>query len=203
MTTSQLSRRNLFWAGLGRAGSFASRVFGGRLGGDPLVQAGRDVSPRTGGELKAIPSACWQCVTRDSIIGYVEDGRLVKIEGNPESGRTRGKLCARGQAGMNQSYNPDRILYPMKHVGEERGDGKYKRISWDEALDELTARLKKLRDAGTPEKFMFHYGRMKASSSEIIKKYFLPAYGTGTIGNHTAICEGAKWVGQELTWGKH
>ncbi|NIO06975.1 MAG: molybdopterin-dependent oxidoreductase, partial [Deltaproteobacteria bacterium] len=49
----------------------------------------------------------------------------------------------------------------MKRVGK-RGEGKWKRISWDEALDELTARLKKLRDEGHPEKFMFHYGRMKA-----------------------------------------
>jgi anaerobic selenocysteine-containing dehydrogenase len=50
---------------------------------------------------------------------------------------------------------------------------------------------------------MFHYGRMKASSSKIIKSYFLPAYGTNTIGNHTSICEGGKWTAQELTWGKH
>ena len=91
----------------------------------------------------------------------------------------------------------------MKHVGSERGDGKWKRISWEEALTELTGRLKALQDAGTPEKFMFHYGRMKASSSKIIKSYFLPAYGTKTIGNHTAICEGAKWTAQELVWGKH
>jgi anaerobic selenocysteine-containing dehydrogenase len=79
----------------------------------------------------------------------------------------------------------------------------WRRISWEEALDELAARLKALQDAGTPEKFMFHYGRMKASSSKIIKSYFLPAYGTKTIGNHTSICEGGKWTAQELTWGKH
>ncbi len=200
-----MTRRALFGAGAAGAAVLAAvkTAAAAPLTGKPLVQAGRDISPKTGKVRQAIPSACWQCVARDGIIGYVEDGRLVKIEGNPRLPRTNGKLCARGQAGANQSYDPDRLLYPMKHVGTQRGDGKWKRISWDEALNELTGRLKALQDAGTPEKFMFHYGRMKASSSKIIKSYFLPAYGTKTIGNHTAICEGAKWTAQELSWGKH
>ncbi|KAF0122405.1 MAG: anaerobic dehydrogenase typically selenocysteine-containing [Xanthobacteraceae bacterium] len=89
----------------------------------------------------------------------------------------------------------------MRRIGK-RGEGQWKRISWDEALTELTGRIKGLRDAGTPEKFMFHYGRMKASHSKLIGM-FLATYGTGTIGDHTSICEGAKWTGQELTWGTH
>lgn len=165
------------------------------------LSGGKDFSPATGLERKAIPSACWQCVTRCPNISYVEDGRLVKIEGQPNSIRTHGVMCAKGQAGVNQYSDPDRILYPMRRVGA-RGSGEWKRISWEEALDELTSRLQKLRDDGTPEKFMFHYGRMKASHSKLIGT-FLANYGTGTIGNHTSICEGAKWTGQELTWGTH
>ena len=92
------------------------------LAGTVKLQAGgRDFSPATGKERQAIPSACWQCVTRDSMIGYVEDGRLKKLEGHPDSIRTQGKLCAKGQAGVNQVYFPDRILYPMKRVGK-RGE---------------------------------------------------------------------------------
>ncbi len=60
----------------------------------------------------SVPSACWQCVSRCAIVGYVEKDRLVKIEGNPTSLRNEGKICAKGQAGINQIYNPDRILYP-------------------------------------------------------------------------------------------
>jgi anaerobic selenocysteine-containing dehydrogenase len=167
-----------------------------------LEEGGKDFSPETKKERRAIPSACWQCVARDPMISFIEDGRLVKIEGNPESIRSRGKLCSKGQAGVNQIYDPDRILYPMKRVGK-RGGGKWKRISWDEALNELTARLKKLLDEGHPEKFKFHYGRMKGSDDKIIKGNFLPAFGTGTISGHTSICETAKWTAQELTWGKH
>ncbi|MFQ5993765.1 MAG: molybdopterin-dependent oxidoreductase [Acidiferrobacterales bacterium] len=167
-----------------------------------MLKGGKDFSPRTGAERKAVPTACWQCVSRCPAIGYVEGGRLVKISGQPNSIRTEGFICSRGNAGINQVYDPDRVLYPMKRVGK-RGEGKWTRISWDQALTEVAGRLQKLRDEGHPEKFMFHYGRMKASSSKLIKSAFLGAYGTKTIGNHTSICEGGKWTAQELTWGKH
>ncbi|HEY5700799.1 MAG TPA: molybdopterin-dependent oxidoreductase, partial [Gammaproteobacteria bacterium] len=168
----------------------------------PFIRGGKGYSRHTGTEREAIPSACWQCVSRCPIIGYVENGKLTKIGGQFNSIRTEGALCAKAQAGINQVYDPDRVLYPMRRVGG-RGEGKWKRVSWDEALDEVASRLKKLRDEGHPEKFMFHYGRMKASSSKLIKSVFLANYGTGTVGNHTAICEAAKWTGQELTWGSH
>lgn len=213
----KLTRRNFIKLGSACAGILC---LGGKLAGAgpvltgklKLEHGGKDFSPETGKERKAIPSACWQCVARDAILCYVEDGKLVKIEGNPEAIRNRGKICAKGQAGINQVYDPDRILYPMKRAGS-RGEGKWQRISWDEALDLLVdggeiaghkvKGLKNLLDEGHPEKFMFHYGRMKASDSKIIKDNFLVAYGTKTIGNHTSICEGGKWTGQELTWGKH
>jgi len=164
-------------------------------------KGGKDFSPKTGIEREMIPTACWQCVTRCPVVGYVEDGRLVKMEPQMNSIRTEGTMCAKGQAGVNQMNDPDRILYPMRRVGK-RGEGKWKRITWDAALEEVAARMTKLRKAGTPEKVMFHYGRMKSSSSKLIK-IFLNGYGTGTVGNHTSICEGGKWTAQELTWGKH
>ena len=201
----EINRRDLFKLGVASAAALAAgKTIGSTAlaGTVDLVEGGKDFSPETGAERKMIPSACWNCVTRDSMIGFVEDGRLVKLEGHPDSIRGKGKICAKGAAGINQLYDPDRILYPMKRVGK-RGEGKWKRITWDAALTDLASRLKKLRDEGHPEKFMFHYGRMKASSSKIIKSAFLGAYGTGTVGNHTSICEGGKWTAQELTWGKH
>ncbi|VAV99884.1 Polysulfide reductase, subunit A, putative [hydrothermal vent metagenome] len=195
------SRRELFKVGALAASSLAvSNVV---LANPPkkLIIGGKDFSRRTGLEREMKPSACWQCVSRCPNVGYVEDGRLVKIEGQINSIRTHGLVCAKGQAGVNQSNDPDRILYPLRRTGK-RGEGKWKRVSWDEALSEISDRLMKLKEQGHPEKFMFQYGRMKASSSKIIKQ-FLAAYGTGTIGNHTTICEGGKWTAQEFTWGKH
>ena len=201
----KITRRDLMKLGIASGAILATGgIFKGNAlaGSIKLEKGGRDFSPKTDTERKMIPSACWSCVTRDSMIGFVEDGRLVKLEGQPNSIRGKGKLCAKGAAGINQLYDPDRILYPMKRAGK-RGEGKWKRISWDAALSDLAGRLKKLRDEGHPEKFMFHYGRMKASSSKIVKSVFLNAYGTKTVAGHTSICEVAKWTGQELTWGKH
>lgn len=207
--STNVSRRDFLVAATAGAGAFGL----GALSGNIVLGEDNDRgSPSSRSTRKAVPSACWQCVTRDGIVGFVEDGRLVKIEGNPELPRTSGKLCARGQAGVNILYNPDRLLHPLKRVGK-RGQGRWQKISWDEALDllvkggEIAGRkvkgLKELREKGRPENFMFHYGRMKGSDSKIIKSHFLAAYGTKTIGNHTSICEGAKWVAQELTWGSH
>jgi anaerobic selenocysteine-containing dehydrogenase len=55
------------------------------------------------------------------MVGFVEDGRLVKLEGHPDSIRGKGKICAKGAAGINQLYDPDRVLYPMKRAGK-RGE---------------------------------------------------------------------------------
>jgi thiosulfate reductase/polysulfide reductase chain A len=154
--TVKITRRNFVKLGIASSALIAS----GKLsesqalaGSIKLEYGGKDFSPDTGVERKAVPTACWSCVTRCAAMGFVEDGRLVKMESNPKSIRTEGLMCSKGQSGPNDVYFPDRILYPMKRVGE-RGEGKWKRISWDDALNEMVSVLKPLRDAGTPEKIL-------------------------------------------------
>ena len=71
---------------------------------------GKDFNPETLAERKAIPVNCHVCNIQDGAIAFVENGRVVKLEGNPEHVSTRGRLCAKGNAGMWYSYDPDRIL---------------------------------------------------------------------------------------------
>lgn len=204
---AKITRRNFMKLGVasgallavGEGLGFTGSALAGTVSLEP---GGKDFSPETGAERTAIATACWQCVTRCAAIGFVEDGRLVKMESNPNSIRTEGKMCPRGQTGVNHVYDPDRVLYPMKRVGA-RGSGNWQRISWDAALTEIVDHIKPLRDAGKAKQFCFHAGRMKASSDKLIKGSFLAKYGTDTILGHTAICEAAKWTAQELTWGKH
>ncbi|MBI2915099.1 MAG: molybdopterin-dependent oxidoreductase [Firmicutes bacterium] len=162
-----------------------------------LAEGGRSPSNTANKTRGRIPSSCLQCVAVCGIVGFVENGRLVKIEGNPEHPNSRGRLCARGQAGINQVYDPERILYPFKRAGK-RGEGKWIRVSWEEALDEVASKLREVRESGKPEEFMFHYGRNRASWTTT---RFTDGFGTKTVAGHTAICETAKWVAQELTWG--
>ena len=135
---------------------------------------------------KKVPGMCQLCSTICGIVGHVKDGRIIKLEGNPNDPNSRGRLCARGHAGLNHQYHPERLLYPIKRVGK-RGEGKWKRLTWDEALDEISSKLKPIRDSGSPEKFAFHQGRQR--SKDALKR-FLDAFGTKTQLSHRSLCSG-------------
>ncbi len=163
-----------------------------------LGMGGKQVSRTTGKFRKAIPSTCLLCYARCGIYGYVENGLLMKIGGNPEHPNSRGRMCAKGQAGINFLYNPDRILYPLKRVGT-RGEGKWKRISWDEAFNEIASRLKSLLDKGHPEEFIFQSTR--DITTQDFARRFLNAYGTPNALVNTDLGKQNKRIAQELTWG--
>ena len=137
-------------------------------------------------DVEKIPGMCQLCSTVCGIVGYVKDDRIIKIEGNPNDPNSRGRMCARGHAGLNHQYHPERLLYPLRRVGE-RGEGKWKRISWDEALEEIAQRLQAVRESGKLEEFAFHQGRQR--SKDAIKR-FLDAFGTKTQLSHRALCSG-------------
>ena len=165
-----------------------------------LQHGGKDYSYLSGTERDSVPTACALCASRCAALAYLDGDYVIKVEGQPESLRTLGKVCSKGQAGHTQVYDPDRILKPMKRTGK-RGEGKWKQISWDEALGELAGRLKKLRDDGAPEKFMFHHGWISASADRLINKVFLPTYGTGTVADNSCLGQSARLMAHELTWG--
>ena len=81
------------------------------------------------------------CPDTCSMLVTVEDGRATKIQGNPAMPFTEGTLCTKVSYYLERTYAPDRLLYPMKRVGR-KGEGRFRRITWDEALDEIAARLK-------------------------------------------------------------
>lgn len=131
-----------------------------------------------------IPTICYQCKGECAILPRVEDGRLKEIRGNP---RARGKACVKGMAGVSLEYSPDRLLYPMKRVGE-RGEGKFERISWDEALLIMTNKLKGLRDRGEAHKLTASFFPHSITDP---KWRFLNAYG-GFINTALPHCDSAK-----------
>jgi len=88
------------------------------------------------------PDTCAMLVT-------VEDGVAKKIQGDPEMPFTEGTLCTKVSYYLERTYSPDRLAYPMRRVGR-KGEGRFRRITWDEALDEIAARLKTLA-AANPE----------------------------------------------------
>ena len=88
---------------------------------------------------------CGMCFWRCQLVGKVRDGKLVKLEGNPKSIDNGASICARGNAGIKLLYDPDRLKYPLKNIGK-RGAPVWKRISWEEALDECASRMNDIID---------------------------------------------------------
>jgi thiosulfate reductase/polysulfide reductase chain A len=97
-----------------------------------------------------IPTTCWECSTHCGAFATVENGRVTKIVPNPDHPASLGAFCVKGMRGLPElTYHPDRILHPMRRAGE-RGSGAWERISWDDALDEMTDRLLAVRDEHGP-----------------------------------------------------
>ncbi|MCF8093739.1 MAG: molybdopterin-dependent oxidoreductase [Desulfobacteraceae bacterium] len=96
------------------------------------------------GERKVIYSTCKSCHGGCGVKVTVEDGVPIHIEGNPDS-LTRGTMCSKGLSSIQHIDNPFRLKYPMKRVGE-KGEGKWKRISWDEALDTIAEKIKESQE---------------------------------------------------------
>jgi anaerobic selenocysteine-containing dehydrogenase len=81
----------------------------------------------------ACPLNCWDSC---GFLVTVEDGKVTKVEGNPDHPITQGKICGRGRMLENRANSEDRLLYPLKKI-----DGKFERISWEQALDEIAGKL--------------------------------------------------------------
>jgi thiosulfate reductase/polysulfide reductase chain A len=90
------------------------------------------------GEVTTLPSkqvftTCAMCVNLCGVIADVRNGVIHKLNPNPAYVKSRSMLCARGNSGLKVTYDPDRLKYPLIRVGE-RGAGKWRRASWEEAL---------------------------------------------------------------------
>src|SRR3989454_2280064 len=89
------------------------------------------------------PDAC-------SLLVKVEDGRATQLRGDPDHPVTRGFLCAKVTRYLEREYSPDRLLYPQRRIAA-KGEGRFERIGWDEALDEIAERLRSVRRGIGPQ----------------------------------------------------
>jgi anaerobic selenocysteine-containing dehydrogenase len=147
-----------------------------------------------------IPTICFNCESACGLLAYVDRQTLDirKFEGNPAHPGSRGRNCAKGPATLNQVYDPERILYPLKRAGA-RGEGKWERISWEQALDEISAKLRESR-ARRRDGIMYHVGR---PGEDGFTNRVLQAWGVDGHNSHTNICSaGARagyafWTGED------
>jgi anaerobic selenocysteine-containing dehydrogenase len=147
-----------------------------------------------------VPTSCFNCEAGCGLVAYIdrESGEIAKIEGNPEHPASRGRNCAKGPATLNQVHDPERVLHPMKRVGE-RGGGRWQRISWDQALDEIGDRLRTAIREDRHDEIMYHVGR---PGEEGYTDRVLKAWGVDGHNSHTNICSSNARIGYQ-SWMGH
>jgi len=144
-----------------------------------------------------IPSMCEMCVWRCGIIARVKDGRVVKLDGNPEHPHSRGNLCPRGQSGLMNTYDPDRVLTPLIRVGQ-RGEGKFRKASWDEALDLTASKMLEIKKKYGPEAMIFSSTH---NPSQLQFENLLYGFGSPNYGTQRSLCFNAMIAAFLLTYG--
>jgi thiosulfate reductase/polysulfide reductase chain A len=159
-----------------------------------------------------IPSCCNMCGGQSGILAHVVNGVVEKIEPNPWNpnnysnistdffagytdayGCAEGAvLCPKGNAGIVQLYDPDRVKTPLKRTNPDKtvgADPKWTEISWDQALDEIAAKMKALRDAGEAHRLIWF---SEDHSFTHIQQDFCKLYGTPNYSNHSNLCDVAR-----------
>src|SRR5579885_1523547 len=90
------------------------------------------------------------CPDTCALLVTIDDGKATRLRGDPDHPITRGFLCGKVARYLDREYSPDRLLYPGKRVGA-KGEGRFERIGWDEALDTIARRLQDTADQFGPE----------------------------------------------------
>ena len=146
-----------------------------------------------------VPTVCFNCEAACGLLGYVDRDtlKIQKFEGNPVHPGSRGRNCAKGPASLNQVYDPDRILYPLKRAGK-RGEGQWQRVTWDEALDDIASRIRKALQEERHNEVMYHVGR---PGHDGFMEWVLPAWGLDGHNSHTNVCSSGARCGQALWMG--
>jgi anaerobic selenocysteine-containing dehydrogenase len=146
-----------------------------------------------------VPTTCFNCESACGLLAYIDRDSLAiqKFEGNPEHPGSRGRNCAKGPATLNQITDPDRILYPLKRSGQ-RGEGKWERVSWDEALDDLASRIRKAMQEKRHEEIMYHVGR---PGEDGFTERMMAAWGCDAHNSHTNICSSGARAGYQFWTG--
>lgn len=130
-------------------------------------------------ETKVVKTSCHGCIQMCPVRAYIENGVVVKLEGDPDAPVSRGSLCLKGLNQLHTMYSPRRVLHPLKRAGQ-RGENKWEVISWDEALDLAAEQITSTIDKYGPYSFFASVGG--GGSYSFMEAMTLPmAFGSPTV----------------------
>jgi thiosulfate reductase/polysulfide reductase chain A len=191
--TKTISRRDFLKLGTAAGITLAA----GQMLSPMVAQAAREAGHLNADGDGYIPTMCEMCVWRCGVLAKVKDGRVVKLDGNPEHAHSKGNLCPRGQSGLMNTYDPDRVLTPLIRVGK-RGEGKFRQASWDEALDMVASNMLKIKEKYGPEAMVFSSTH---NLSQVQFENLLYAFGSPNYGTQRSLCFNAMITAFSLTYG--
>jgi thiosulfate reductase/polysulfide reductase chain A len=190
MTTIRISRRE-FVKALGATGALS--LGAGALGATQFL--GKVTTTGAWDEMpQLISTVCGMCDARCGVLAYVVGERLYKLEGNYRHSQSQGRICARGSAGVKHLYDPDRLRYPLKRVGE----GQFERISWERAFREIAERLKAIKEREGPQALAWAY---HPDLSDLWDKQFVQAFGSPNIFTQASVGHASAQLAARLTLG--
>ena len=156
-----------------------------------------------------VPTVCNNCEAACGLTAWVDKDALVvrKFMGNPFHTGSRGRNCAKGYAAQAQMYDPDRIPFPLKRApGAKRGEGKWVRTTWDEALETIGKKIRETLEKGSEferKMIMYHVGRPNESGGFTARVVW--TWGGDHHNSHTNICSSGgrlgsiSWTGDDRT----
>ncbi|MBI4332210.1 MAG: molybdopterin-dependent oxidoreductase [Chloroflexi bacterium] len=151
--------------------------------------------------MRVLKSACRCCSAGCGVNMYLEGDRVVKVEGMPEHPVNQGTLCPRGAAIPDVLYAPDRLRHPLKRIGE-RGENKWKQISWDEALDTIAGKLDVIRKEYGPQALAMTIGQQwHWNAGAALQFRFCHAFGSPNRSAYTNWCHGPVMAAHSVTYG--
>jgi anaerobic selenocysteine-containing dehydrogenase len=149
--------------------------------------------------MEIIKSACGLCYAGCGVLIHVEDGKPVRMEGDPESPVNSGMVCEKAMASLEYLYHPERLRYPLKRAGR-RGEGKWKRISWDEALETVAENLNSMKGESGAESVVFIHGAAKGFQETYLRR-FANVFGSPNLSSMGHVCFLPRKFGSITTFG--
>jgi len=131
---------------------------------------------------------------------YVEDGKLLRVEGSKEHWLTHGRLCPKGEHAVEYVYSPNRLKYPIKKV-----NGRFERVSWDQALDEIAAKLLQLKAKYGAHTLATFTGSVGVEHFEMaaFNQRFVKGFGSPNFFNAEGICFRSRIQARQITFGRY
>jgi len=144
---------------------------------------------------------CQICNVQCGMIAHLEEGKVVKVEGDPHDPGCRGQLCIKGKHSIDILYARDRLRYPMlRKDGDRRKE--WRRASWGEAMEFIASRLEKVRKSYGPQSLAFYMGSTNMVVDTMLINRFSRCFGSANIHGSWNVCIGPKVIGYESTFGR-